>query len=33
MFGVKTLIDFTSLFSPYNFVKSDNIILSDFKNE
>ena len=27
----KTLIDFTSLFSPYNFEKND--ILSYFKNE
>ena len=33
MFGGKTLIDFASLFSPYDFVKNDNIILSDFKNE
>ena len=29
----KTLIDFTSLFSPYDFNKNDNVILSYFKNE
>ena len=33
MFAGKTLIDFTSLFSPYDFEKNDNIILSYFKNE
>ena len=33
MLGGKTLIDFTSLFSPYDFEKKDNIILSYFKNE
>ena len=33
MFADKTLIDFTSLFSPYDFEKNDNIILSYFKNE
>ena len=30
MFAGKTLIDFTSLFSPYDFEKNDNIILSYF---
>ena len=29
----KTLIDYTSLFSPYDFEKNDNINLSYFKNE
>ena len=29
----KTLIDYTSLFSPYDFEKNDNIILSYFKHE
>ena len=33
MFVGKTLIDFTSLFSPYDFNKNDNVILSYFKNE
>ena len=33
MFAAKTLIDFTSLLSPYNFEKNDNVILSYFKNE
>ena len=28
MFAGKSLIDFTSLFSPYDFKKNDNIILS-----
>ena len=32
-FTHKTLTDFTSLFSPYDFEKNDNIILSYFKNE
>ena len=32
MFAGKTLIDFTSLFSPFDFEKNDNIILSYFKN-
>ena len=31
MFSGSTLIDFTSLFSPYDFQKNDNIILSYFK--
>ena len=31
MFGGKSLIDFTSLFSPYDFKKKDDIILSHFK--
>ena len=30
-FANKTLIDFTSLLSPYDFKKNDNIILSYFK--
>ena len=30
MFAGKTLIDFTSLFSPYDFKKNDDIILSCF---
>ena len=29
----KTLIGYTSLFSPYDFQKNDDIILSGFKNE
>ena len=29
----ETLIDYTTLFSPYDFEKNDNIILSYFKNE
>ena len=33
MFAGKTLIDYVSLFSPYDFEKNDNIILSCFKNE
>ena len=33
MFAGKTFIDFTSLFSPHDFEKNDNIILSYFKNE
>ena len=33
MFAGKTLIYFTSLFSPYNFEKNDNVTLSYFKNE
>ena len=33
MFLGKTLIDFTSLFSPYDFEKNDKIILKYFKNE
>ena len=33
MLSGKTLTDFTSLFSPYNFDKNDNIILSYFKDE
>ena len=31
IFAGKSLIDFTSLFSPYDFKKNDNIILSYFK--
>ena len=31
MFAGKSLINFTSLFSPYNFKKDDDIILSYFK--
>ena len=31
MFAGKTLIDFTGLFSPYDFDKNDNAILSYFK--
>ena len=31
IFAGKSLIDFTSLFSPYNFKKNDDIILSYFK--
>ena len=33
MLAGKTLTDFTSLFSTYNFEKNDNIILSYFKDE
>ena len=33
MLGGKYLIDYTSLFWPYDFEKNDNIILSYFKNE
>ena len=33
MLSGKTLIDYTSLFSPYDFEKNDDIILSYFKNE
>ena len=33
MFSCKTLIDFTGLFSPYDFEKNDKIILKYFKNE
>ena len=33
MFVGKTLIEFFSLLSPYDFEKNDNIILSYFKNE
>ena len=33
MLAGKTLIDCTSLFSPYDFQKIVNIILSHFKNE
>ena len=33
MFAGKTLIDYTSLFSPYDFEKNDNITLSCFKNK
>ena len=33
MFAGKTLIDYNSLFSPYDFEKNDKIILSYFKNE
>ena len=31
MFAGKSLINFTSLFSPYDFKKNDDIILSYFK--
>ena len=31
MFKGKTLTEYTNLFSPYNFKKNDNIILSYFK--
>ena len=31
MFAVRSLIDFTSLFSPYDFKKNDKIILAYFK--
>ena len=33
MLAGKKLIDYTNLFSPYDFKKKDNIILSYFKNE
>ena len=33
MLDGKTLTDFTSLFSPYDFDENDNIILSYFKDE
>ena len=33
IFSGKTLIDFTSLFFPYDFEKNDNIIMSYFNNE
>ena len=33
MLAGKTLIVYTSLFSPYDFIKNDNLILSNFKNE
>ena len=33
MLAGKTLIDYTSLFSPYDFANIDNIILSYFKND
>ena len=33
MFKGKTLTDFTNLFSPNNFKKNDDIILSYFKDE
>ena len=33
MLAGKMLTDFTSLFSPYDFEKNDNIILSYFKDE
>ena len=32
MLAGKTFIDYTNLFSPYNFNKNDSIILSYFKN-
>ena len=32
MLGGKTLVDYTNLFSPYNFDKNDQIILSYFKD-
>ena len=32
MLASKTSIDYTSLFSPYDFDKNDNVILSFFKN-
>ena len=31
MFAGKSLIDFTSLFSPYDFKKNDKVILAYFK--
>ena len=31
MFAVRSLIDFTSLFSPYDFKKNNKIILDYFK--
>ena len=33
MHASKTLTDFTSMFSPYDFEKTDSIILSSFKDE
>ena len=33
MLAGKTIIDYTSLFSPYDFEKDYDIILSYFKNE
>ena len=33
VFANKTLIDFTSLLSPYDFEKNDEIILSYFEKE
>ena len=33
MLAVKKLTDYTNLFSPHDFKKNDNIILSYFKNE
>ena len=33
MLAGKNLIDFTNLFSPYDFKKNDDIIFSYFKNE
>ena len=33
MLAGKKLFDFTSMFSPYDFEKNDNIILSYFKGE
>ena len=33
MFADKTLIDYTSLFSPFFFRKNDNIVLSYYKHE
>ena len=33
MLAGKKLTDFTSLFSPYDFEKNDNTILSYFKDE
>ena len=33
MLAGKTLIDYTSLFLPYDFEKNENIILSYFQNE
>ena len=31
MFADRSLVDFTSLFSPYDFIKNDKIILAYFK--
>ena len=33
IFEGKTLIDYSILFSPYDFEKSDNIIFTYFKND
>ena len=33
IFGGKTLIDYTSLFSTYDFEENDDIIFDYFKNE